>query len=83
MLDLDSLAEERARSLNQQEKIWKEAVWSSGFQSLSQRMSDGEVEMFLSLFLTVQGFERAVKEIEQKGLDPGDWIRSATPEGSV
>jgi hypothetical protein len=78
MLDLDTLAEERARSLNQQEKVWKDAVWSPAFQSLSQKMSDGEVELFLAMFNNVNGFESAVREIEQKGLHPGEWIRTAS-----
>jgi hypothetical protein len=82
MLDLDSLAEERARTLNQQEKVWKDAIWSPAFQSLSQKMSDGEVELFLAMFNNVNGFEEAVREIERKGLHPGEWIRSAG-RGSV
>jgi hypothetical protein len=76
MLDLDSLAEQRARSLNQQERDWKDAVWSPSFQSLSQRMSDGEVETFLSRFNSVKGFESAVSEIEKTGQSPTDWLKA-------
>jgi len=48
MLDLDSLAEKRAKSLNEQLELWHRAVWSPGFQKISSNMSDGEVEVLLS-----------------------------------
>lgn len=48
MLDLDSLAEKRAKSLNEQLDLWHKAVWSAGFQKISSNMSDGEVEVLLS-----------------------------------
>jgi len=45
MLDLDSLAEKHAKSLNEQEDKWREALWGAEFQALAQNMSDGEVEI--------------------------------------
>lgn len=48
MLDLDFLAEKRARDLNQPVEEWREAVWSQEFQELSKNMSDGEVSSFLA-----------------------------------
>ncbi len=48
MLDLDHLAETRARSLNQSEEAWREALWSEDFQKLSQEMSDGEIEALIA-----------------------------------
>ena len=47
MLDLDSLAEKRAKSLNEHVERWRDAVWSADFQRAAQNMSDGEVEMLL------------------------------------
>ncbi len=54
MLDLDSLAERRAKALNQKEDTWREAVWSPDFQTVSQSMTDGEVEAMISLCSTVE-----------------------------
>lgn len=48
MLDLDSLAEKCARTLNEQSAQWHKSVWSPGFQKISANMSDGEVEMLLA-----------------------------------
>lgn len=48
MLDLDSLAEKRAKVLNEKEEPWRKAVWSPGFQKISASMSDGEVEILLA-----------------------------------
>ncbi len=47
MLDLDSLAEKCARSLNEQQEKWLDVVWSAAFQRVSKNMSDGEVEIML------------------------------------
>src|SRR4051794_27630020 len=47
MLDLDSLAEKCAKTLNEQQAHWHKAVWSPGFQKISSHMSDGEVEILL------------------------------------
>jgi hypothetical protein len=48
MLDLDSLAERRAKTLNEKQEPWLKAVWSPDFQKISSNMSDGEVEILLS-----------------------------------
>lgn len=48
MLDLDSLAAERAKQLNQEQDSWKKAIWSASFQKFSASMSDGEVEQLVS-----------------------------------
>lgn len=48
MLDLDFIAAERAKQLNQEQDSWKKAVWSANFQKFSASMSDGEVEQLVS-----------------------------------
>ena len=48
MLDLDSLAQARAKSVNERVDFWRDAVWSAEFQKLSANMSDGEVEALLA-----------------------------------
>lgn len=48
MLDLDSLAADRAKQLNQAQDAWKKAIWSTAFQKFSASMSDGEVEQLIS-----------------------------------
>jgi hypothetical protein len=48
MLDLDSLAEKRAQTVNEQKDHWHKSVWSAGFQKISASMSDGEVEALLT-----------------------------------
>jgi hypothetical protein len=65
MLDLDTLASLKAKSLNQKEDVWKKAVWSSDFQRISQGMSDGEVESFLSICPSVAHLETAVKRLDK------------------
>ena len=47
MLDLDTLAEKRAKSLNQSESVWRTTLWSPAFQKMSASMTDGEIEGFL------------------------------------
>ncbi len=48
MLDLDSLADKCAKSLNQKAEAWRVVVWSAAFQKITQSMSDGEVEALLA-----------------------------------
>ncbi len=48
MLDLDTLASERATKLKQATDAWKKAIWSASFQKFSASMSDGEVEQLVS-----------------------------------
>lgn len=66
MLNFDSLAAERAKALNQEEQVWKRAVWAPSFQAISQSMSDGEVESFIALFSSVPTFELAVSKLEER-----------------
>ena len=47
MLDLDSLAEKRAREANEKQESWLNVVWGADFQSLAKNMTDGEVETLL------------------------------------
>jgi len=53
MIDLDSLAEKRAKALNQDVEAWRQLLWSPDFQSLSQSLTDGELEQMLDLCSTV------------------------------
>ena len=79
MLDLDSLAEKRAKSLNEHVERWQDAVWSADFQKAAQNMSDGEVELLvvscpsLSHFLTVVTF--IAKHPETENLTPFGVVR--------
>jgi uncharacterized protein involved in tellurium resistance len=66
MLDLDSLAEKRAQSLNQPSETWRTAVWEPLFQKLTQSMSDGEVEALVSYCPSVDHFEAVVRFLDQR-----------------
>ncbi len=66
MLDLDSLAEKRARVLNQQEDSWRTAIWSAAFQKISQNMTDGEVESLVSLCTCVTHFDSVVRYLFER-----------------
>lgn len=74
MLDLDRLAEKRAKTLNQKEDQWKTAVWSSEFQKISASMSDGEVETLVDLCPSVPHLQKIVQYLDQnsekKGISP-------------
>lgn len=69
MLDLDSLAQARAQSLNEKEEEWRQAIWSSDFQRISVNMSDGEVETLVALCPSVKHFKNVVRFLEQKAKD--------------
>jgi hypothetical protein len=69
MLDLDSLAHSRARSLNEKEEDWRQAIWSPDFQRISVNMSDGEVETLVTLCPSVRHFKDVVQLLEQKSKD--------------
>ena len=60
MLDLDSLAEKRAQTLNEGADKWQRAVWSAEFQKISSYMSDGEVEVLLASCKSVVQLEAVV-----------------------
>lgn len=66
MLDMDSLAEKRAQSLNQPAESWRSAIWDDRFQKLTQNMSDGEVEALVSYCPSVQHFEAVVRFLEAR-----------------
>jgi len=66
MLDLDQLAEQKARRLNEAGASWREAVWSAEFQRFSSNMSDGEVEQLLAWCPSVRHLTALVAFIESK-----------------
>jgi hypothetical protein len=65
MLDLDHLAEERARALNQNLEQWRQVIWGADFQKIAQSMSDGEVETLVSFCASQADLEHAAKFILQ------------------
>lgn len=65
MLDLDSLAERQAKILNQKEEPWREVIWSPEFQKISASMSDGEVEILVSLCPTVAHLRAVIDYLVQ------------------
>ena len=71
MLDLDSLAATRAKSLSQGEDSWREAVWSEDFQKLSSFMSDGEVESLIAICPSVNHFRLAVAYLNAQAAASG------------
>jgi hypothetical protein len=66
MLDLDTLAERRAKSLNQGEDVWRAAVWGPGFQKLSTYMSDGEVESLIAMCPSVKHLDFVVTYLNEQ-----------------
>ena len=64
MLDLDFLAEQQAHSLQQDQASWRQAVWNADFQKLTQSMTDGEVEIFISICASVPQFEIFVAQVK-------------------
>jgi len=71
MLDLDQLADNRAKTLNQQPEGWRKAIWSSGFQKLSTNMTDGEVEGLIALCPTVGHLEWVIGYLQSQALMAG------------
>lgn len=71
MLDLDSIATQKARRLNQTVELWLNAVWSEAFQRFSTNMSDGEVEQILSWCPSVAHLQSLVGFLETKGKESG------------
>lgn len=57
MIDLDILAESRANKLGQDHEAWRKAVWKTSFHTLSQTLTDGEIESFFESCRTVRHFE--------------------------
>ncbi|NJL24779.1 MAG: hypothetical protein HC902_06165 [Calothrix sp. SM1_5_4] len=66
MLDLDELASARAKTLNQQEDAWRNAVWGISFQKLSANMTDGEVETLVKACPSAQHLECLVSYLEAR-----------------
>lgn len=87
MLDLDSLAERQAQALQQAADVWRDAVWSPQFQTLSRHMSDSDVENFLALCPTVEHFHNLVQYLETQasshGLGPLDVIQEEAAKAGV
>ncbi len=67
MLDLDHIAAQRAKRLNQTLDAWKEAVWSPEFQKFSASLSDGEVEQVLSWCPSVEHLRALIEYLEKNG----------------
>ncbi len=74
---MDSLAEKRARDLNQDVEGWRGAVWDQAFQKISQGMTDGEVEAFVALCSSPEQLCSAAKYLEQQ------YIKSGTPPYTI
>jgi hypothetical protein len=66
MLDLDTLAEKRAQTLNEKLESWSQVVWASDFQKLSANMSDGEVETLLGSCKSYRQLEAVVRFLTAK-----------------
>lgn len=66
MLDLDSLADNRAKSLNQGGADWRAVVWSAEFQKISASMSDGDVENIIAWCPSPQHLKTLVKHLDSK-----------------
>jgi hypothetical protein len=79
MLDLDKIAGERASTLSQERQAWLDAVWSEGFQTLSARLTDGEVIDLLALCTSAADLRGAIAELARAPGDgtvtPYDWLK--------
>ena len=65
MLDLDTLAEKCAKSLNQSEAVWRSTLWGPAFQKMSASMTDGEIEGFLSSCPSVTHVDLVVRFLSE------------------
>ncbi len=87
MLDLDFLASERARQLNQAQDQWTKAIWSAGFQKFSASMSDGEVEQLISWCPSVQHLEAVTNYLlglsRSEGLTPFPLLLDVAKQAQV
>ncbi len=54
MIDLETIAENRARELDQAEKDWVDALKQPSFNEFSTYLSDGEIEAFILSFESPQ-----------------------------
>ncbi|MBX3021602.1 MAG: hypothetical protein KF799_07990 [Bdellovibrionales bacterium] len=71
MLDFDHLADQRAKTLQQEPEGWRKAVWNSTFQKLTQSMSDGEVEVLISHCPSVGHLEWVAAFLEKNVRESG------------
>ncbi len=87
MLDLETLAENRARSLQQEAQEWRAAVWSEDFQKISQSMSDGEVEALIGFCPSVFHLKTIVKYLNvlfiQSGISPYTILEQEAAEAGM
>ena len=79
MLDLDAIANQRAGALRQDGGAWREAVWTKAFQTLSARLSDGEVIELLGLCADATALGRVTEFLVDRTIDadltPLDWLK--------
>lgn len=66
MLDLDYIADEKARSLNQTREDWRKAVWSPEFQKFTSNLSDGEIENVISWCPSVDHLNALVRQLSSE-----------------
>ena len=71
MLDLNSLAEDQARNLNQDSQEWRSVLWSHEFQRLSQSMTDGEVETLVTFSPSAQRLIEVVRFLSERSSEMG------------
>lgn len=71
MIDLDKLAENKAKKVGQDEAVWQKMVWTNEFQQLSQAISDGEIELFFESCRTVLHFEIMTKYLSESVFSSG------------
>ncbi len=85
MIDLDVLAETRAKKLSQDQTAWRRAVWTPEFQKLSQNLSDGEIELFFDSCRTVLHFEIMTKNMmettQASGISFGEMLEKVARSG--
>ena len=79
MLDLDAIADRRAKTLSQDAPPWRAAVWSAPFQDLSSRLTDGEVIDLLDLCANAGELDQMTRVLVERAVDadltPLDWLK--------
>ena len=66
MLDLNQLADGRARAVKEDVDLWRKAVWSPEFQKISQSMSDGEVEEIMHFCASAYQFQALARYLHER-----------------
>lgn len=64
MLDLDRLAQKRAKTVNEKVDLWHHVLWGQPFQKLSQNMSDSEVESVVASCPSVAHLQALILHLE-------------------